>query len=238
MMEETYERNAAFYANADYTFDRRYSISASARYDGSNQLGRGAAKRWLPTWTFAGKWIISNEAFMENASRIVDFMSLRASYGLTANIPPSASNAMALYLQPRALPARKRRGGHHAGRLAEHRADVGEELPAQRGLRPDAVRRTARLQRGLLQPAGFRPDIADQGGGYRRLHVEERELRRSRLAGRGHHARRQDDKHQGLDLVGAFHLRLFEEHHPQRQEQSGRCSSLSARREATRTTTR
>lgn len=97
MMEDTYERNAAFYANADYTFDRRYSISASARYDGSNQLGRGAAKRWLPTWTFAGKWIISNEAFMENASRIVDFMSLRASYGLTANIPPSASNAMALY---------------------------------------------------------------------------------------------------------------------------------------------
>ena len=59
---------------------------------------------------------------MENASRIVDFMSLRASYGLTANIPPSASNAMALYYNQEPLPARKRRGGHHAGRLAEHRA--------------------------------------------------------------------------------------------------------------------
>ena len=97
LMNDTFERNAAFYANADYTFDRRYSISASARYDGSNQLGRRSSQRWLPTWTFAGKWIVSNEKFMERASRVVDFMSLRVSYGLTANMPPMATNAAALF---------------------------------------------------------------------------------------------------------------------------------------------
>ena len=38
-MTQTYDRQAAFYANADYTYDRRYSVSATFRYDGNNGLG-------------------------------------------------------------------------------------------------------------------------------------------------------------------------------------------------------
>ena len=97
MMNDTFKRAAAFYTNVDYTFDRRYSISASARYDGSNQLDRTSSKRWLPTWTFSGKWIISNEKFMERASRFIDFMSVRFSYGLTADMPSMATNASPLF---------------------------------------------------------------------------------------------------------------------------------------------
>ena len=39
------DRFVAFYANADYAFDRRYSLSATVRYDGTNSLGSNAADR-------------------------------------------------------------------------------------------------------------------------------------------------------------------------------------------------
>ena len=50
--EELFDRFVAAYANADYSFDRKYSISATIRVDGSNALGKSANKRWLPTWNF------------------------------------------------------------------------------------------------------------------------------------------------------------------------------------------
>lgn len=92
-----YERFAAFFANADYAFDRRYSASASIRYDGSNSLGKNSSARWLPTWTMAGKWNIINESFMENLSATFNVMSLRASFGLNANMPPSTSSSVVFY---------------------------------------------------------------------------------------------------------------------------------------------
>ena len=89
--EELFDRFVAAYANADYSFDRKYSISATIRVDGSNALGKSANKRWLPTWNFGAKWNIQNESFMENASDWVDVLSLRLSYGLTASMPQLAS---------------------------------------------------------------------------------------------------------------------------------------------------
>lgn len=89
------DRFAAFYVNADYTFDRRYTLSATARYDGSNALGKSSSARWLPTWNFAGKWNVQNEAFMQNV-KAIDVLSARVSYGLTATMP-NATNALAIY---------------------------------------------------------------------------------------------------------------------------------------------
>ena len=89
------DRFAAFYANADYTFDRRYSLSATVRYDGTNSLGASSSARWLPTWNFGAKWNVQNEAFMADVDNI-DVLSGRLSYGLNASMP-SASNAAAVY---------------------------------------------------------------------------------------------------------------------------------------------
>jgi len=92
------ERYVAFFLNGDYAFDRRYSISASTRYDGSNMLGRDAAARWLSTWTFAGKWNIINEKFMAKLKQQhIDAMALRLSYGLTASMPPTANSSATYY---------------------------------------------------------------------------------------------------------------------------------------------
>lgn len=93
---ETYRRNllenayASFFATAAYTFDRRYTIFGSIRYDGSNLFGVDPKYKYLPLWAISGAWTVTNEEFMYD----VDFISnlrLRASYGLQGNIDRNTS---------------------------------------------------------------------------------------------------------------------------------------------------
>lgn len=94
-MSKDYDRFAAFYLNGQYTFQRKYNFYGTVRYDGSNRLGSSKAARWLPTWSFGGAWNIDEEAFMQNASW-VDYLKLRASYGLTASLGPATNSAIVL----------------------------------------------------------------------------------------------------------------------------------------------
>jgi TonB-linked SusC/RagA family outer membrane protein len=90
-MTKFYDRFAAFYFNAQYTYDRKYNLYGTVRYDGSNKLGASKKARWLPTWSFGGAWNIDQEKFMEKFTDI-DYLKLRASYGITASLGP-ATNA-------------------------------------------------------------------------------------------------------------------------------------------------
>ena len=90
-MTKFYDRFAAFYFNAQYTYDRKYNLYGTVRYDGSNRLGASSKARWLPTWSFGGAWNIDQEKFMEKFPEI-DYLKLRASYGITASLGP-ATNA-------------------------------------------------------------------------------------------------------------------------------------------------
>lgn len=94
-MSKDFDRFAAFYLNAQYTFDRRYNFYGTVRYDGSNRLGSSASARWLPTWSFGGSWNIDEEKFMDNINS-VDFLKLRASYGLTASLGPATNSNIVL----------------------------------------------------------------------------------------------------------------------------------------------
>lgn len=94
-MGRTSDRFVAFYANGDYSYDDRYVFSGTVRYDGSNNLGKSKSARWLPTWNLSAKWNIAGEKFMQNV-KWIDYLSVRASYGLSASMP-SASNATAVF---------------------------------------------------------------------------------------------------------------------------------------------
>jgi len=94
--EDFRDRFVAFYANADYAFDRRYSVSATIRYDGSNSLGSNSSARWLPTWNFGAKWNAQNEAFLQDVDWL-DILSLRVSYGLTASMPSASNSSNVFY---------------------------------------------------------------------------------------------------------------------------------------------
>lgn len=94
-MGYTHERYASFYAGANYSWNDKYIFNATIREDGSNRLGESRTARWLPTWNVSGAWNIDAESFMENV-RVVDFLTLKAGYGLTANVG-NATNSSPVY---------------------------------------------------------------------------------------------------------------------------------------------
>src|SRR5690606_34432769 len=76
---------ASFFANATYTLDRKYNLFGSIRYDGSNMFGVDPKYRFLPIWSLAGSWIVTEESFMEAVPAISN-LRLRASYGIQGNV--------------------------------------------------------------------------------------------------------------------------------------------------------
>lgn len=86
-------RFRSYYANAAYTFDRKYTINASIRDDKSNLFGKNNASAGKPVWSVGAKWAICNEDFLQSCGWVSD-LAVRATYGLTGNspVPGSASN--------------------------------------------------------------------------------------------------------------------------------------------------
>ncbi|MBS1608338.1 MAG: SusC/RagA family TonB-linked outer membrane protein [Bacteroidetes bacterium] len=95
-MTKSYDRFAAFYFNAQYTYNNKYNLYATVRYDGSNQLGSSRTARWLPTWSFGGAWNIDEEKFIKNNIDAISYLKLRASYGLTASLGPATNSNIIL----------------------------------------------------------------------------------------------------------------------------------------------
>ncbi len=81
---------ASFFGIASYCYDNRYVFNANIRSDGSNKFGSDPKYRWLPTYSFAVKWIASNESFLENV-KWINNLSFRGSYGIQGNIHESAT---------------------------------------------------------------------------------------------------------------------------------------------------
>jgi len=82
-----YDRSVAFYANAQYSYNDRYTIMGTVRVDGSNRMGATSSARWLPTWTVAGVWNTDQENFMKDLDKsTVSHLLFKASYGLNASI--------------------------------------------------------------------------------------------------------------------------------------------------------
>lgn len=89
------DRFVAFAANGTYSFDSRYQFTGTARYDGSNQLGRSRVARWLPTWNLSGSWNIEQENFFKNQT-FFNTLTLRGTYGLTASMGPATNASLVL----------------------------------------------------------------------------------------------------------------------------------------------
>lgn len=79
------KRFLSYYSNAAYTFDSKYVISASARYDDYNNFGLDRKYRATPLWSAGLKWNVSRESFLKTIDWI-DNLSLRATYGINGNL--------------------------------------------------------------------------------------------------------------------------------------------------------
>lgn len=89
------DRFVGVFLNGGYAFKGKYIANFTVRYDGSNQLGRSRESRYLPTWNVSGAWNVDQERFMQGLN-FLDELKLRATYGLSGNLPPNASSILNL----------------------------------------------------------------------------------------------------------------------------------------------
>ncbi len=85
----TVDRNRSYFANASYSYKKRYIITESARRDESNIFGVSTNQKGVPLWSTGLKWKINDEPFYK-----LDFLpllSLRATYGYNGNTDKSTT---------------------------------------------------------------------------------------------------------------------------------------------------
>lgn len=79
------DRFISWFANAAYTFDKRYTLSGSARIDKSNLFGVSANQRALPLWSAGLSWNVEQETFLPFAN-LFSLLKIRGTYGYNGNI--------------------------------------------------------------------------------------------------------------------------------------------------------
>lgn len=84
----------SYFLRANYAFHNKYLLSGSIRTDASSRFGPDTRYGWFPAGSVG--WVISEEKFMDNIS-FINFLKLRASYGLTGNAEIGENNYQALY---------------------------------------------------------------------------------------------------------------------------------------------
>lgn len=80
-------RAISFYSNAAYTFDKRYTFSASVRKDISSAFGASTNSGGTPYFSLGGSWNLANERFYK--MEWLPVLQLRATYGYNGNVNPS-----------------------------------------------------------------------------------------------------------------------------------------------------
>ncbi|WP_159090940.1 SusC/RagA family TonB-linked outer membrane protein [Aquimarina aquimarini] len=88
------DRFTGFFFNGGYTYDNRYTINGTLRYDGSNLQGSSPKARYLTNYNISGAWNIDNEDFFN--VEWVNFLKLKATYGLSGGRGPLTSASLDL----------------------------------------------------------------------------------------------------------------------------------------------
>ncbi|MDE6117361.1 MAG: SusC/RagA family TonB-linked outer membrane protein, partial [Duncaniella sp.] len=94
-LTNTRERSVAFFGNATYSYQGKYTLNGTLRYEGTNSLGKSRKSRWLPTWNVSGSWNMHEESWFHDFNPVWSHMTLKASYSLTGD-RPSVSNAFVI----------------------------------------------------------------------------------------------------------------------------------------------
>lgn len=96
-MEHTEARSIASFFNVTYSYDRRYTLNGTFRYEGTNRMGKSRSARWLPTWNISAAWNMHEENFMATTTHILSHLTLKGSYSLTADRGPAyVTNSQAI----------------------------------------------------------------------------------------------------------------------------------------------
>ena len=89
-VDETRTRSVSFFGTATYSYQGKYTVNGTVRYEGTNKLGKSRSARWLPTWNVSAAWNMHEEKFFESLNPALSNLTLKASYSLTADRGPAS----------------------------------------------------------------------------------------------------------------------------------------------------
>lgn len=88
-VDETRTRAISYFATATYSYQGKYTVNGTVRYEGTNKLGKSRSARWLPTWNVSAAWNMHEEKFFEKLRPALSNLTLKGSYSLTADRGPA-----------------------------------------------------------------------------------------------------------------------------------------------------
>jgi TonB-linked SusC/RagA family outer membrane protein len=74
---------ASFFTRANYSFNSKYYLTYTFRYDGSSNFG--PKNRWAPFHAVSASWRVVNESFMGSLKDKISDLKIRAGWGQTGN---------------------------------------------------------------------------------------------------------------------------------------------------------
>jgi len=77
-----FDRYVSGYFNASYTLDSKYTLTSSARIDGSNFVADDVNSKISPFWSVGALWNMNKEAFIKDNLSFVDLLRLKVTYGV------------------------------------------------------------------------------------------------------------------------------------------------------------
>lgn len=74
-----WDGQVGYFGRVNYAFSNKYLLEGNLRYDATSKFPENLRWRWFPS--FSAGWVLSNEKFMDDISRVVSYAKLRGSWG-------------------------------------------------------------------------------------------------------------------------------------------------------------
>lgn len=84
------DRYLSYFGNVAYTYGRRYTLSSSLRWDGSNLFGVKTNQKGVPLWSIGASWNMGMEDFY-GITEVLPHLRLRATFGSAGNVNKQVS---------------------------------------------------------------------------------------------------------------------------------------------------
>lgn len=89
-MTDLINRNISYYTNIGYSYDQRFSFSASLRKDQSNVFGVSANQKGVPLYSFGAVWNLNKESFFKTLN--IGTLRIKGSFGYNGNMDNTLSS--------------------------------------------------------------------------------------------------------------------------------------------------
>jgi TonB-linked SusC/RagA family outer membrane protein len=87
----------SLFGTTSYSYAGKYSVEGSIRTDASNRFGQYSNQRFLPVWSFAARWNVGSEQWLQD-NRIVNDLFVKASFGFQGNVIGSVGPDLVLFI--------------------------------------------------------------------------------------------------------------------------------------------